>query len=99
MGVSLGLGIRGHDGGNTVRLDAWTLAVVGAGTGEQPWAEIHPTAAAALASVVNCFGEYLERYDDEALLDDARVADILDEVATFTIEPAIIDTDELAPSE
>lgn len=81
-----------------MKIEAWMLAVVGAGTGEEPWAEIHRTAADALASVVNSFGDYLSRYtdDDEALLDDARVAEILDEVATFTIESVIIDTDELA---
>ena len=80
-----------------MKIEVWTLAIVGTQTGDEPWTEIHRTAADALASVVNGYGEYLSRYaddDDVRLLDDASVADMLADYVTFTIEPAVIDTDD-----
>lgn len=82
-----------------MRLDAWTLAVVGVGAGEEPWAEIHATFSEALASVVKAFEHRLYDLTDVQLTDQEDVANALDDVAVFTIEPAVIDTDVLAPSE
>lgn len=78
-----------------MKIEAWILAVVSAGTGEQPWAEIHPSKIKALHAVANCFGEYLSRYPALNTTDELTLSAALDEVAEFTIEPIIIDTDEL----
>lgn len=82
-----------------MRLDAWTLAVVGVGTGEEPWAEIHPFFSDALASVTKAFEHHLSDLTFVQLTDQKDVAAALEDVAVFTIEPAVIDTDVLAPSE
>lgn len=83
-----------------MKFDAWLLAVVSEGTGQEPWAEIHPTRAQALASVVDCFWGYIEgRRRDPRLTDEKFVVAELADQATFTIEPAVIDTDELTESE
>lgn len=82
-----------------MRLDAWTLAVVGAATGEEPWAEIHATFADALKSVTDTYEFSLSSLTPVQRTDQGDVARALEDVATFTIEPAVIDTDELAPAE
>lgn len=78
-----------------MKIEAWILAVVGAGTGEQPWAEIHPTAEKALRSMVNTYRPRLGHLTLFQAEGQSFVADALDEIAYFTIEPVVIDTNEL----
>lgn len=76
---------------NTYEL--WTLAVCFAGTGEEPYASLHSTYDDARKKLRQTFGLHLAHLADDAT--EEQIAAALDEVAYFTIEPAIIDTDSM----
>lgn len=79
-----------------MKIEAWIVAIVASGTGEQPWAQVAASHHAALDVVTTAYQFRLEDLTDAQLRDTEDVRNALDQIAEFTIEPVIIDTDELA---
>lgn len=85
-----------------MKYELWILAIVLAGTGEEPFATVHATHAEALRSIVRDYRNSIESESaycmETEIKNEAFVRDALAGIVKFTIEPAIIDTAELHES-
>lgn len=80
-----------------MKIEAWIVAIVASGTGEEPWAQVAASHHAALKVVATAFAaDLIPKPTDAQLRDEKELRMALDGIAEFTIEPVIIDTDELA---
>ena len=78
-----------------MKYELWTLAVDDL-TVSRPWVEVYPTHAAALARLAHVYDAALEVHPRVDLTSEDQVRRALNERGIFfSIEPAIIDTDEL----
>lgn len=77
--------------------EAWILAAVGTQTGDEPWAGVYPTHAAAMRALRDPWAfEVREHYADDEQISEGQLRDALAGVLEFTIETTILDTEDFS---